>query len=98
MNFVETKDGTMIKVFVKPNQPRFKITLDGEDIIVLSTEEPVKNRVNKEIIKELSRLFCSKVELISGPTSKEKRFLIKRLKKAEAEKLLQENLINTMRF
>src|SRR5512136_2486871 len=61
MKLVETKDGTIVEVFVKPNQPKFKITLEGEEVIVLSTQEPVKNKVNKEIIKELSKLFHSQV-------------------------------------
>ena len=52
MSFKQIKDGTIITIFVKPNSPTFKLELDGNEIVVHCTEEPVKNKVNKEIIKE----------------------------------------------
>ena len=88
MKLTENKDGTVIEVFVKPNQPKFNVKIDGEEIIVFSTEEPVKGKVNKEIIKELSKLFHAKVELTSGSTSRHKTLLIKDAKKTEIEQLL----------
>ena len=42
MKFTETNDGTLIEVFVKPNQPKFEVKIDGNEILVFSTEEPVK--------------------------------------------------------
>jgi uncharacterized protein (TIGR00251 family) len=90
MKLTETKDGTIIEVFVKPNQPKFKITIDSDEIVVCSTEEPVKGKVNKEIIKELTKRFHAKVELISGSTSRQKRLLIKSVEKAEVDRLLHE--------
>jgi uncharacterized protein (TIGR00251 family) len=88
MKILETKDGTIIEVFVKPNQPEFKVTIDGGEILVFSTEEPVKGKVNKELIKELSRLFHAKVELVSGSTSRQKQLLIKGVGKKQVEQLL----------
>jgi len=88
MKLTETKDGTIIEVFVKPNQPKFKITTENDEILISSTEEPVKGKVNKEIIKQLSKLFHAKVELTSGSTSRHKTLLIKNIKKTEAEQLL----------
>ena len=88
MKINETKDGTIIEVFVKPNQPKFKITTENDEILISSTEEPVKGKVNKEIIKELSKLFHAKVELVSGSTSRQKLLLIKDVKKTEVEQLL----------
>ncbi len=90
MKLTETKDGTLIEVFVKPNQPRFEAKIDGDEILVLSTEEPVKGKVNKEIIKELSRLFHAEVKLVSGSTSKQKHLLVKGVEKSEIERLLHE--------
>ncbi len=93
MKITETKNGTIIEVFVKPNQPKFNIKIDGDEIIIFCTEEPVKGKVNKELIKELSKLFHAQIEIISGLTSKQKRLLIKNISKKEAENLLQtENL------
>jgi uncharacterized protein len=89
MNITETKKGTIIEVFVKPNQPKFNIKLDGDEIIVSCTEEPVRGKVNKELIKELSKLFHAEVELVSGLTSKQKRMLLRNVDKTETKKLLQ---------
>jgi uncharacterized protein (TIGR00251 family) len=89
MNVKETKNGAIIEVFVKPNQPKFKVKLDGDEIIVSCTEEPVKGKVNKELIKELSKFFHAEIEMVSGFTSKQKRLLIKNIRKTETEKLLR---------
>lgn len=92
MKIIETKDGTVIEVFVKPNQPKFDIKIDGDEIVVFSTQEPVKGKVNKEIIKELTKRFHTKVELVSGSTSRQKQLLIKGLKKSEVELLFGKDL------
>jgi hypothetical protein len=88
MKLTETKNGAIIEVFVKPNQPKFNIKIDGEEIIVSCTQEPVKGKVNKELIKELSKLFNAEVEMVSGFTSKQKRLLIKNLSKSDVEQFL----------
>ncbi|MCW3995400.1 MAG: DUF167 family protein [Candidatus Bathyarchaeota archaeon] len=88
MSITETKDGITLKVFVKPNSSEFKIQLDGEEIAVYSTQEPVKGKVNKEIIKETSKLFGTNVEIVSGLTSKQKLLLLKGTNKATVEEKL----------
>jgi uncharacterized protein (TIGR00251 family) len=88
MSVVETKDGVLFTVFVKPNSPKFRVALDGDEIVVYSTEEPIKGKVNKEIIKELTKLFHAKVELASGATSKEKQLFVKGLTKQQVQQLL----------
>lgn len=88
MKVKETKDGAVIEVFVKPNQPKFGIKRDGDEIILFCTEEPVKGKVNKELIKELSKLFHAEIKIISGLTSKQKRLLIRNVSKNEVEPLL----------
>ena len=88
MNLAETKNGTIIEVFVKPNQPKFNVKLDGDEILVFCTEEPVRGKVNKELLKELSKLFRAEVEMVSGRTSKQKRLLIKNMRRSEVETVL----------
>jgi uncharacterized protein (TIGR00251 family) len=88
MNVKETKNGTIIEVFVKPNQPKFNVKIDGDEIIIFCTEEPFKGKVNKELVKELSKLFHAEIEIVSGLTSKQKRLLIRNLSKSEVEPLL----------
>ena len=89
MSITQTKDGVIITIFVKPNSPKFKVELDGNEIIVHSTEEPVKGKVNKEIIKEFTKLLHTKVEIVSGATSKQKKLRIKGVERKEIEHLLQ---------
>ena len=89
MSIHETIDGILLRIYVKPNSPKFKIQLDSEEIVVYSTEEPVKGQVNKEIIKEFSKLLHAKVEFASGFSCKEKQLFVKGMKKSQAEQLLQ---------
>jgi uncharacterized protein len=88
MSLIETKDGVILNVYVKPNSPKFSIELDGEEIVVYATEEPVQGKVNKEIIKELTKLLRSKVELKSGSTSRQKQFFAQGISKSKVLEFL----------
>ncbi len=61
---------------------------DAGEIVVHSTEEPVKGKVNKEVLKELTKLFHAKVELASGATSREKQFIVKGFTQLQVQQLL----------
>jgi len=89
MSIKENKDGTIITIFVKTNSPKFSVGLDGDEIVVHSTEEPVKGRVNKEILKEFSKLLHAKVELKTGATSRQKQLFIQGLTKSQIEDILK---------
>jgi uncharacterized protein (TIGR00251 family) len=89
MSIHETRDGVILTVFVKPNSPKFSVEMDGGEIVLHCIEEPVKGKVNKEIIKELTKLLHAKVELASGFTSKQKQLFVKGIDKQQAEQLLQ---------
>lgn len=88
MSIKETKCGTIITIFVKPNAPKFKIEYDGSEIVVHATEVPEKGKVNKEIIKEFSRILHVNVELTSGATSRQKTLFAEGIGKSQAEKSL----------
>ena len=88
MSIIETKDGVIIDVFVKPNSPKFEIEVEGTEIIVRSAEEPEKGKVNKEIIKEFTKLFHKKTEIVSGLTSRQKKLFVASLNKADVQKIL----------
>ena len=89
MSIKQTKDGTVITVFVKPKALKFSVELEDEEIVVHCTQEPVKGKVNKEILKEFSKLLHAKVELASGATSRQKQLFVQGLTKSQAEQLLK---------
>jgi uncharacterized protein (TIGR00251 family) len=84
----ETKDGVILEVNVKPRSREFKIVIEDDEILVFCVEEPVKGKVNKELVKEFSRLFRKKVELVSGFSSKQKKLLIRDFGKSDVERVL----------
>jgi hypothetical protein len=86
--FQETSEGIIFGVYVKPNSKDFRLQLDGEGLVALCREAPVKGKVNKELLKRFSRLFGRKVELVSGFSSREKKFFVKEISKGKAEQIL----------
>jgi uncharacterized protein (TIGR00251 family) len=84
-------DGVVIAVFVKPNSKLFQLKTEGDELVVSCRESPVKGRVNKELIKELSRIFKKRVEIIAGFTSKQKKVLIKDISTSEANAILSKH-------
>lgn len=89
MKIVETKEGCILDVSVKPRSREFKVALEADEIVIRSTKEPVEGKVNKELVKELSRLFHRQVELVSGFTSKDKKLFVKGARKIEVEGVLK---------
>ena len=89
MSITETKDGVLIAIFVKPNASKFSVEVEGNEIVVRCTEEPVKGKVNKEIIKEFSKVLHAKVELASGANSRQKQLFVKGMEKSQVERFLQ---------
>jgi len=88
MKLMETEKGLILDVYVKPRSKEFRIMVEGDEIVVHCSEEPVGGRVNRELVKELSRLFGKKVELVSGSSSRQKRLLVKDAEKSEIERAL----------
>jgi len=88
MSIKENKNGTTITIYVKPNQSNFKVEFEPDEIIVYSTEVPERGKVNKEILKEFSKLFSTKVDLLNGATSRKKQLLARGLSKKQVEELL----------
>jgi uncharacterized protein (TIGR00251 family) len=88
MKIYEAKHGVILEVSVKPRSKEFKILADKNEIVVFCREEPVKGKVNRELIKKFSKLFHKEVELVSGFTSKQKKVLVKDAEKSEVEHVL----------
>jgi len=75
-------------VYIKPDAKKFKIDTDQDELVVFCREPPVKGKSNRESIKELSKLFDKKVEILSGFTSRRKKILIKDTNEEEVKKAL----------
>jgi len=90
MRITGTKEGAIIEVHVKPRSREFKVTVEGDEVVVFCREEPVNGKVNRELLKELSKLFRTRVELVSGAASKQKRLLICSLTSDEVQRILLE--------
>lgn len=86
LKMLKTDRGVILNVYVKPNSKEFKIITDNNEFVVFCRESPEKGKVNKELIKELSRLFHKKVEIAAGFTSKQKKILVKDVTEEEIMK------------
>lgn len=76
MKLQKAAQGVILHIYVKPSSKEFKIETENDELVVFCREAPEKGRVNKELIKELSRLFKRRVDITSGVTSRQKRVLI----------------------
>lgn len=90
MKITETKDGIVLEVSVRPKARQFKIVIEGDEIVVFCTEEPIKGKVNKELVKRLAKLLHKEIVLVSGLISRQKRLLIKNTDKETLEKALRQ--------
>ena len=89
MKVIETKDGLILEVLVRPRSRAFRLVAEGDEIVVFCREEPAKGRANKEIINEFSKLFHRRVEIISGFSSRHKKLLIWGAKSGDVDSVLQ---------
>jgi uncharacterized protein (TIGR00251 family) len=76
MKLLKTDHGVVLNVYVKPDSRDFKIEVEDDELVVCCREAPLKGKVNKELVKELSRLFKKRTAVIAGFTSKQKRILV----------------------
>ena len=76
MSIKEVKDGVILEVYVKLKSGKFSIEFKDNEIVIRCTEPPVKGKANKEIERELSKLFRRKVVIVSGHRAPHKRILV----------------------
>ena len=85
---LETTQGVILCVKVKPNSKQFRLEFYGDELVVSCCEVPVKGKVNKELLKTFARLFNRKVELVSGFNTRQKKFLVRSIKAEEVTRNL----------
>ena len=88
MKLRKTAQGIVLDVHVKPNSKEFQIKTEEDELVVFCRETPVKGRVNRELIKELSRFFKRRVEILSGFSSRQKKILIRDIDAKEVKQIL----------
>jgi len=88
MKLQKTAQGVVLDVCVKPNAKVFQLKIEDNELVVSCCEAPVKGKVNKELLKKFSRLFGRKVELVSGFTSRQKKFLVSNIEAEEVNRIL----------
>ena len=88
MKLQETAEGIIFCVHVKPNAKAFQLKIEDNELLVSCREAPVKGKVNKELLKQFSRLFGRKVELVSGFTSRQKKFLVNDITTEDVNRIL----------
>lgn len=88
MELKKTSDGVVLNLQVKPNSKQFKIIADSGELVIHCREVPVKGKVNRELVKELSRVFNAKVEILSGFTSRQKKILIRNISAEKVNEIL----------
>ena len=90
MKLLKTNGAVVLDIYVKPNSREYKVQVEHDELVVYCRESPIKGRVNRELVKELSRLFGRKVEIASGFTSKQKRVLIEDISLDEVNDIISE--------
>lgn len=63
---------TKLKLKVSTGKPKFKIRLKKELLLVEIKNNPERGKANKEILKELKKIFNTNVKLLTGLKNKEK--------------------------
>ena len=89
MKLRKTVQGIVLDIYVKPNSKKFQIKTEEDELVVFCRETPVKGKVNRELIRELSRLFKRRVEIVSGFSSRQKKILIREIEAEEVARAIQ---------
>jgi len=88
MKLQKAPQGIIIFINVKPNSKQFQIKVEDDELVLLCKETPVKGKVNRELIKELSKLFKRRVEIVSGFSSRQKGALVKDIEEHQVLQVL----------
>ena len=93
MKMLKTEDGVILQIQVKPKSKNFRIQVNDE-LVIFCRQQPVKGTVNRELVKELSKIFERKVEIISGLRSKVKKIFLRKILSLIFSLLLLINKLN----
>ncbi|MDH5449548.1 MAG: DUF167 family protein [Candidatus Bathyarchaeota archaeon] len=89
MRLQKTSGGVIVGTHVRPKSKQFRTVVEAGELVVFCRETPVRGKVNRELIKELSRLFGRRVEILSGFSSRQKKILIRDIEVEEVSNILK---------
>jgi uncharacterized protein (TIGR00251 family) len=92
MELQKVSNGVVVAVFVKPNSKSFQLKVEGDELVVFCRESPVRGKANRELVKELSRIFKRRVDIVAGFASKQKRVLIADISIDQAREILSKHV------
>ena len=92
MRLQKISDGVVIIVHVKPKAKQFRVSVESDELVVFCQEAPVKGKVNRELVKRLSRLFHKRVEILSGFSTRQKKILVRDAEVEEVKQYLKKLL------
>jgi uncharacterized protein (TIGR00251 family) len=85
MEAQQTPKDLVVRVKVKPNSGRLRLTRRGEELVLEVTSPPREGRANQEILRELPKLLGCEVSIVSGLKSKRKTLLLSGITEKELE-------------
>lgn len=93
MEIEEREDGVVLGVLVQPCSSRTEIVgpAEGGALKIKVTAPPREGKANRELIKFLSKLFGvakSRIAILSGESSRNKRIFISEISSAEVKEIL----------
>lgn len=86
----EIEEGTVLSISVVPNSLKFEILgVDewSQELKIRCREKALKGRANKEVQKELKKLFKAETVIVSGEKGRHKKVLVKLTEKEILKKL-----------
>jgi|TARA_B100000315_G_C14335314_1_gene477123 hypothetical protein len=86
----KTGNGVIINIIVKPLAKLFEIRLSEVKIKVFCKSSPIRGKANREVMKELSKIFKHEVIIIAGHKNSAKKILVEGITLESARSVLDE--------
>ncbi len=85
-------DGVLLELKARPGSGRFALRAGKDGLVAALRSPPEGGKANRELAKELGRVFDCTAELVSGEKARKKVVLLRGALLAEAEERLRKAL------
>lgn len=85
-----TWEGVVLELRVRPKAGAFSVRSDEKGIVVALKNAAESGKANRELLRELGKLFGCEAELVDGAKQRKKAVLLKGALLSEVEKRLHE--------